>query len=55
MKDLTNKEMVDLMHTVGDGVLALSDGKAPYCIPFGFVFIENHVYFNTFNSCFCKF
>jgi nitroimidazol reductase NimA-like FMN-containing flavoprotein (pyridoxamine 5'-phosphate oxidase superfamily) len=50
MKDLTNKEMVDLMHSVGDGVLALSDGKAPYCIPFGFVFIENHVYLSMFPS-----
>lgn len=68
MKELTSKEITDLMNKVGDGVLAFSDGKNPYCIPFGFVFVENHVYLSMFpsgrkweyyqknpNVCFCVF
>jgi hypothetical protein len=50
MKDLTKKEMTDLLHKVGDGVLALTNGKKPYCIPFGFVCIEDHVYLSMFPS-----
>jgi nitroimidazol reductase NimA-like FMN-containing flavoprotein (pyridoxamine 5'-phosphate oxidase superfamily) len=50
MKDLTKKEMTDLLNKVGDGVLALTDGRAPYCIPFGFVCVEDHVYLSMFPS-----
>jgi nitroimidazol reductase NimA-like FMN-containing flavoprotein (pyridoxamine 5'-phosphate oxidase superfamily) len=50
MKELTSREMTDLMNRVGDGILALTDGKTPYCIPFGFVFVENHVYLSMFPS-----
>ncbi len=68
MKELTSKEITDLMNKVGDGVLAFSDRKTPYCIPFGFVFVDNHVYLSMFpsgrkweyyqknpNVCFCVF
>ena len=50
MKELSKKEMADLLHKVGDGVLALTDGTEPYCIPFGFVCVEEHVYLSMFPS-----
>ena len=50
MKELSKKEMADLLHKVGDGVLALTDGTEPYCIPFGFVYVEEHVYLSMFPS-----
>ena len=40
MKDLTKEEKKHLLNTIGDGVLALSGGDTPYCIPFGFVYVE---------------
>lgn len=48
MKELTREEMENLLHTVGDGVLALSSEDSPYCIPFGFVYIEGKVYLSMF-------
>jgi len=48
MKDLSKEEMDSLLTTVGDGVLALSRGDTPYCIPFGFVYIEGKVYLSMF-------
>ncbi len=48
MKDLSKEEMDKLLTTVGDGVLALSSGDKPYCIPFGFVYIEGKVYLSMF-------
>ena len=48
MKDLTNEEKEQLLKTVGDGVLALSHDDIPYCIPFGFVYIEGIVYLSMF-------
>ncbi len=48
MKDLSKEEMDKLLTTVGDGVLALSNGDKPYCIPFGFVYIEGKVYLSMF-------
>ena len=48
MKDMNKEEMEKLLHTVEDGVLALSTGNAPYCIPFGFVYIEGTVYLSMF-------
>jgi len=50
MKELSKKEMADLLQKVGDGVLALTDGTEPYCIPFGFVYVEEHVYLSMFPS-----
>jgi len=40
--------MSEVMQKVRDGVLALSDGSTPYCIPFGFVFIDDVVYLSMF-------
>ena len=48
MKDLNKVEMEKLLTTVGDGVLALSSGNIPYCIPFGFVYIQGKVYLSMF-------
>jgi len=48
MKDLSKEEMDTLLTTVGDGVLALSSGDTPYCIPFGFVYIKGKVYLSMF-------
>ena len=48
MKELTREEMEKLLITVGDGVLALSSEDTPYCIPFGFVYIEGKVYLSMF-------
>ena len=38
MKDLSREEMEKLLTIVGDGVLALSSGDVPYCLPFGFAY-----------------
>jgi nitroimidazol reductase NimA-like FMN-containing flavoprotein (pyridoxamine 5'-phosphate oxidase superfamily) len=48
MKDLTQQEIADVLEKVRDGVLAVTDGKAPYCIPFGFVCIDGTVYISLF-------
>ena len=48
MKDLTKDEMVDVLHKVNDGVLALSDGAVPYCIPFGYVYVDGSVFLSLF-------
>jgi len=48
MKKLTKEEMAGVMNKVRDGVLALSDGSTPYCIPFGFVYINDVVYLSMF-------
>ena len=48
MKNMTKEEMDNLLNTVGDGVMALSSGDAPYCIPFGFVYLKEMVYLSLF-------
>ena len=48
MKDLTKEEIDHLLKTVGDGVLALSSGDVPYCIPFGFVYLKGMIYLSLF-------
>lgn len=48
MKELTKQEMLSVLHRVNDGVLALSDGKRPYCIPFGFVYVNDAVHISMF-------
>jgi nitroimidazol reductase NimA-like FMN-containing flavoprotein (pyridoxamine 5'-phosphate oxidase superfamily) len=48
MRDLHNDEMRRILHTVKDGVLALCDDGRPYCLPFGFVCIEDTVYISLF-------
>lgn len=48
MKDMTKDEIDHLLKTVGDGVLALSSGDVPYCIPFGFVYLNGMIYLSLF-------
>jgi nitroimidazol reductase NimA-like FMN-containing flavoprotein (pyridoxamine 5'-phosphate oxidase superfamily) len=48
MQELKKEEMVDLLLKVRDGVLALSDGKLPYCIPFGFVYVKDSLHLSMF-------
>jgi nitroimidazol reductase NimA-like FMN-containing flavoprotein (pyridoxamine 5'-phosphate oxidase superfamily) len=48
MKELSREEMERLLNTVGDGVLALSGGDIPYCLPFGFVYTGGKLYLSMF-------
>ena len=48
MKDLTKQEMENLLNRVGDGVLAMSYQDVPYCLFFGFVYIDGDVYISLF-------
>jgi len=48
MKDLTKQEMENLLNRVGDGVLAMSYKSVPYCLVFGFVYIDGDVYISLF-------
>ena len=48
MKDMQHDEMIDVLKTTPEGVLALSDGAEPYCIPFGFVYVHDAVYLSMF-------
>ena len=48
MKDLSKEEMETLLKTVGDGVLAMSYQDVPYCLFFGFVYIDGDVYISLF-------
>ena len=48
MKDLSKEEMITLLNKAEDGVLALSDESAPYCIPIGYVCVNDKVCFSIF-------
>ena len=48
MKDLTNEEITSVLTTVKDGVVAFANGVHPYCIPFGFAYINGAVYISLF-------
>ena len=48
MKDLSREEMEKLLTIVGDGVLALSSGDVPYCLPFGFAYTGGKLYLSMF-------
>ena len=48
MKDLSREEMENLLTTVGDGVLAVSSGDIPYCLPFGFAYTGGKLYLSMF-------
>ena len=48
MKDLSKKEMITLLNKAEDGVLALSDESTPYCIPIGYVCVNDKVCFSIF-------
>ena len=66
MKDLSKEEIEKLLLTERFGMLALTDGFKPYCIPFGFAYTNNFLYISFFekgrkwgylqansNACFC--
>ena len=48
MKDLTKQEMIALLTETTEGVLAVTNGKVPYCIPIGHVCVEDTVFFSIF-------
>ena len=48
MSELNNEEILDIIKTEKDGVLAFTDGEKPYCIPFGFVYIDGALYLSMF-------
>jgi nitroimidazol reductase NimA-like FMN-containing flavoprotein (pyridoxamine 5'-phosphate oxidase superfamily) len=48
MQDLERDEMISLLQTERDGFLAMCDEGQPYCLPFGYVFIEDSVYISLF-------
>jgi len=50
MKDLTQDEMLEIINTVQDGVLGLSSDDDPYCIPFGFVYVDGMLGLSMFPS-----
>ena len=50
MKDLTKEEMITLLNKAEDGVLAMSDESNPYCIPIGYVCVNDKVFFQSFQK-----
>lgn len=48
MQNLTPEEITTVLKREKDGVLAFTDGKRPYAIPVGFVYVDDHVYFSIF-------
>ena len=48
MKSLSKEEIIDLLMKAEDGALACTDGKYPYCIPFGFVYVGDKIFFTFF-------
>ena len=48
MKELSKEEITAVLKEVKDGVLSLTDGTRPYCIPFGFVYVNGNVYITMF-------
>jgi hypothetical protein len=48
MKDLSKQEMIALLTETTEGVLAVTNGEVPYCIPIGHVCVEDTVFFSIF-------
>lgn len=48
MKDLSREEMTSVLQTAREGVLAMCDVGRPYCLPFGFVYLDESVYVSMF-------
>jgi len=44
MHDLDHDAMIQLLETTPEGFLAMCDENRPYCLPFGYVFIDDSVY-----------
>ena len=66
MKNMSKEEIERVLLTEKFGVLALTDGSKPYCVPFGFSYTHNALYISFFtkgrkwnymqansNACFC--
>lgn len=48
MRDLDRDHMLRVLLTERDGVLAMCDEGRPYCLPFGFVYVDDSVYLSLF-------
>ena len=48
MQDLDHDEMISLLQTAREGFLAICNEGRPYCLPFGYVYIEDSVYISLF-------
>ncbi len=48
MKKIQKEEIEKLLKNAKDGVLAFSGDNTPYCIPFGFVYVDGSVYLSMF-------
>jgi nitroimidazol reductase NimA-like FMN-containing flavoprotein (pyridoxamine 5'-phosphate oxidase superfamily) len=48
MQDLDHDAMISRLQTEREGFLAMCNEGQPYCLPFGYVFIEDSVYISLF-------
>ncbi|MFC1670643.1 pyridoxamine 5'-phosphate oxidase family protein [Spirochaetota bacterium] len=48
MRELSKEEIDHVLTNVREGILALSDGKQPYCIPLAFIYVNDTVYISFF-------
>ena len=48
MQQLGKEETIRILETATDGMLGLCDNGKPYCIPFGFVWINDTIYLSMF-------
>jgi len=48
MQNLKRDQMISLLETVREGFLAMCDDGRPYCLPFGFVFVDGSIYISMF-------
>jgi len=48
MQDLDLDEIINLLQTEREGFLAMCDDGQPYCLPFGYVFIDDNVFISLF-------
>lgn len=48
MQDLDHDAMIRVLEKTPEGFLAMCDDGRPYCLPFGYVLIDNSVYISLF-------
>ena len=48
MQDINRDAMISLLQTEREGFLAMCEDGRPYCLPFGYVFIDDSVYISLF-------
>ena len=48
MQDISREEINRVLETAPDGMLGLCDNGRPYCIPLGFVWTNDTLYFSLF-------